>query len=128
MASGSIPRVPNAPTPSRRVDEALAASFIAHEAIFDMHRELVAGGQHRDTARELLAESAQITLEQLPRVTARARELNDRWGEKSVLDPRAAGETLTELEAEVERIEIELAAGLERLREIASRLRELLDG
>lgn len=93
-----------------------------------MHRELVAGGQHSDTATELLAESAQITLERLPRVTARARELNDRWSEQSVLDPSAAGETLTELEAEVDRIEPELAMGLDRLREIASRLRERFDG
>lgn len=120
--------MPNAPTPPTRVDEALAASFIAHEAIFDMHRELVGGGQHSDTASELLAESAQITLERLPEVTKEARQLSDRWSEQSVLDPSAADETLAELGAELDRIEPELAAGLKRLREIASRLGDLLDG
>lgn len=120
--------MPNAPTPSSRVDEALRASFIAHEAIFDMHRELVADGRHSDTAAEFLAESAEITLGRLPRITASTRELSDRLGEQSVLDPSAANETLAQLEAEVDRIEPELAVGLDRLREIASRLRELLDG
>lgn len=45
------------PDPLARVELLLGASTIAHEAVFDLHTELVGLGRDTDRTRELLAES-----------------------------------------------------------------------
>lgn len=97
-----------------RLDALLGASKIAHEAIFEMRRELIADGQG-DTAQDLLLEeSARIVTKALPRLTETARDLAGSWIEQNLFDPSAAEITLDELMTELERIEPEVKALLHR--------------
>lgn len=89
--------MPELPNPIRRLDAVFSASLIAHEAIFEMRRELVGIGRAGRAAAELLEESARLTLIDLPEITVRARRLTARWDEQSLLDPAAAQATLQEL-------------------------------
>ena len=119
--------MPQVPAPIRRLDSLFSAALIAHEAIFEMRRELVAGGQADATAAKLVAESARITLTDLPAIAAGPRDLAARWEEQSVLDPRTAERTAEALAAELDRIEPELKRLMERQRQIAVQLRSMLD-
>lgn len=101
--------------------------MIAHEAIFEMRRELIANGQGNDEQAHLLGESGQIVMEELPGLTAVARELARKWDEQSLLDPNAAEATLGEVASELERIEPEVQAALDRQRRIATRFRGMLE-
>lgn len=115
------------PAPIAEFDALLSASMIAHEAIFEMRRELIAGGRASPEQSLLLEESARIVTEELPRLTAANHELITKWIEQSLLDPDAAESTLAEFMAELERIKPEIDALLERQHQIATRLRELLE-
>jgi hypothetical protein len=112
-------------------DQSLAALFaaarIGHEAIYDLHSELVDRGLPSRESRSLLAESAEITLTDMPAVAARARRLEVRWQEQRVLDPTGASPTYEAVAAEVAHVEPMLRGRLDRLRRIAARLQELLD-
>lgn len=116
------------PAPVWRLDSLLSASVIAHEAIFDLRHELRLIGRGGREVDDLLTESAQIALTDLPGLAARAISLAARWEEQSVLDPGAAQTTLRDLAAELKRIEPEIQGLVERQREIAARLRAMLDG
>jgi hypothetical protein len=120
-------QVPDSPAPIRRLDSLFSAALIAHEAIFEMSRELTSSGRAEENAAELLADSARITLTDLPTVAAGARDLAARWEEQCLLDPRAAEETADALAAEVARMEPELRGLMERQRQIAMQLRAMLD-
>lgn len=115
------------PAPIAELDALLSASMIAHEAIFEMRRELIAGGRLSPEQSLLLEESARIVTVELPRLTAANHELVSKWIEQSLLDPGAAEITLAAFTAEFERIKPEIDALLDRQRQIATRFRELLE-
>ncbi len=101
--------------------------MIAHEAIFEMRRELIADGRGDAEQARLLEESAQIVTGKLPGLTARVRQHSGKWAKQSLLDPEGAKETLAEVEAELELVEPEVQSLLNRQREIAARLRSMLE-
>ena len=110
-----------------RLNGLLAVVRIAHEVIYDLHAELVASGRSGERAGELLAESVDITLQQVPELTRNARRLTRTWREQSVLDPDTAASTLHDLELELEGIESRVTPALDRQREIARELQSLRD-
>ena len=64
---------------------------------------------------------------EVPERTAEARHLARLWNEQSVLDPAATEGTLRRLEGELERVGPHLQRQLDRQREIARQLQELVD-
>lgn len=119
--------VPERPPATKQLDALLSSAMIAHEAIFEMRRELIAGDRGNPEQARLLEESARIVTVDLPGLTASARQLSVRWAEQSLLNPEAAKETAGELEAELGRIEAEVKSRFDRQREIAARLRAMLE-
>lgn len=115
------------PRELRRLDALMASAMIAHEAIFEMSRELRAQGSVSEETEGLLRESAQIVTIVLPNMTATARRLGSRWSERDLLESSAAGATLREIETEMERIGPEIEQLLTRQRRIAGRLSDLLN-
>jgi hypothetical protein len=111
------------PPELERLDSLLGGARIAHEAIFELRRELLAQGRGDAEHADLLTESAQIAVEELPSLTARARELSGKWHEQSLLDPEAAALTLGELGAELARLEPRARPLLQRQRQIAALFR-----
>lgn len=108
-----------------RLNSLLAEAAIAHEAIFEMRRELIARDRGTAEQARLLAESVRIVTVDLPALTATARRLARSWQEQNVLDRQAAETTLVELEAELARIKPELFPLLGRQRQIAASLRSM---
>ncbi len=119
--------VPEHPAAIKRLNSLFSASLIAHEAIFEMRRELIVGETDNADQTHLLAESARITMNALPNLAAAARDLAASWEEQNLLDPDAAEITLRELATELGRIGPETQALLNRQREIAAQLRTMLD-
>lgn len=122
-----MPSVPERPSATKRLDALLSAAMIAHEAIFEMRRELIASDRANPEQARLLEESARIVTGELPGLSKRARQLSTQWSEQSLLDPGGAEDTLNELEADLRRIEPGLQSLLNRQREIATRLRSMLE-
>lgn len=119
--------MPERPSAIKRLDALLSAAMIAHEAIFEMRRELIATDRANPEQARLLEESARIVTAELPTLSASARQLSAQWGEQSLLNPEGAGSTLKELETELQRIEPSVQSRLSRQREIATRLRSMLE-
>jgi hypothetical protein len=119
--------VPERPSAIKRLDALFSAAMIAHEAIFEMRRELIANDRGNAEQAGLLEESAQIVTGKLPGLTARVRQLSGKWAEQSLLDPEGVEKTLGEVEAELEHVEPEVQSLLNRQREIAARLRSMLE-
>lgn len=119
--------MPETPEPVRKLDSFFSASLIAHEAIFEMRRELVATGRGGREPTALLEESARVTVTDLPSITRRARRLAARWDEQGLLDPEVAGTTIHALAAKLDRIGPQVGSLLERQRQIAARLRSMVD-
>jgi hypothetical protein len=117
--------MPERPQAITQLNSLLGAVTIAHEAIFEMRRELIARDQGSPEQARLLAESARIVTVELPRLSAVARRLSVRWQEQSLRDTAGAKETLAELESELARIEPDVDSLLDRQREIAARLRSM---
>ena len=115
------------PIEIKRLDALFSAAMIAHEAIFEMRRELIANDRGNPEQARLLEESAQIVTGALPGLTVRVRQLSGKWAEENLLHPEAAETTLGEVAAELRRIEPEVQALLNRQREIAGRLRSMLE-
>lgn len=114
------------PEALRRLDVLTAAQRIAHETIYDLHDALASAGHDRSKSAELLGESSRVAIRDAFAVTSAMRRLSGRWHEQSVLDPVAAEETASALEAELARVEPQLLSILNRQREIAAELRALL--
>lgn len=114
------------PDPIRRLDVYFAAATVAHEAIADMHSELVELNVDDPRSRELLAAAASIVLEQMPRLARPIRLLSDQWSEQDVLDPHRAEQTVKRLAAALEEIEPTLIAVRDRQRALAAELAERL--
>lgn len=119
--------MPERPPAIKRLDALLSAAMIAHEAIFEMRRELIASDRANLEQAGLLEESARIVTAELPDLSARVRQLSAQWGEQSLLDPEGAEDTLKELEADLRHIEPDIRPLLNRQREIATRLRSMLE-
>jgi hypothetical protein len=115
--------MPERPPAMKRLDSLLSAAMIAHEAIFEMHRKLIAADRANPEQARLLEESARIVTVELSGLSANARQLSTQWSEQSVLDPEGAARTLGELEAELNRIELPFLSLHQLQREIATRLR-----
>ncbi len=73
--------MPQPDDPIKRLDALFSAAMIAHEAIFEMHRELIARDLGNAEQARLLEESAQIVTSKLPGLTATARRLSGEWSE-----------------------------------------------
>ena len=108
--------------PLARIDRYLAAARIAHEAIWDLHRELVASARADDRTRDLLGEAARIVTVDVPEALTQVRRLDALWSEQELLNPPAAADTLRALSVEVDRVEPQLARLRARHREVAAEL------
>ena len=117
--------MPERPPAIGQLNSLLGAATIAHEAIFEMRRELIARDRGNPKQARLLAESAQIANVELPGLCATARRLAAMWQERSLLDAEGAEDALTELESELARIEPDADSLVNRQREIAARLRAM---
>lgn len=115
------------PRALRDLDAYASTSVIAHEAVFGLHREVTMRGRANAQMRQLLHESADIALRELPRTTSEARRLAIHWDDQSVLDPGGADATLRALTAELERVAPRITRLLDRQREIAGELRSHLE-
>lgn len=89
------------PEPLALVDSYFAAARIAHEYVFDLHRELVELDAADGHTRELLHESATVALARMPELTSRLRGPEREWSEQELLDPPAAERTLERLNRDV---------------------------
>lgn len=118
--------MPEQPPAITRLDSLLGAATIAHEAIFELHRRLLARERGGNKSEESVAESAQIATVRLPALAAPLRRLVIRWHEESVLDSHAAASTAQEIAAQLATVEPEMQSLLARQSEIAERLRALL--
>jgi len=114
------------PEPLARIDRYFAAARIAHEAIWDLHHELVTTGRADERTRQLLNEAARITAVDMSDVATEVRRLDALWSEQELLDPAAAADTLRALGAEVDRVEPQLAWLRARQNELAMHLRRLV--
>jgi len=119
--------MPERPPAIKRLDSLLSAAMIAHEAIFEMRRKLIAAGRANPEQARLLEDSARIVTVELSGLSANARQLSTQWSEQSVLDPEGAARTLAELEAELNRVELPFLSLHKRQREIATQLRSMLE-
>jgi hypothetical protein len=121
MNSGDRPR------PPALVDRYFAAARIAHEYVYDLHRELVELGAADDHTRELLAESAAMVFERMPNLTQRCRELERLWAEQAVLHPPASRGTVERLERDLAEVAPALVTLRARQNEIVAELRDLTE-
>lgn len=103
----------------------LSTATIAHEAIFEIRRELIERDRGSPEQAQLLEESARIVTVELPGLSASARQLSAKWREQSLLDAKGAERTLAELESELARIETDAESLLDRQIEIAARLNSM---
>jgi hypothetical protein len=117
--------VSEVPEPLRRLNVLLEALAFAHETIYDLHSELVRADRATPISRGLLAESAQIVLQNTGEASASARALARQWHEQSVLDPRAAERTTLKLKTELAHAQSILRELLARESAIAAELRAL---
>lgn len=124
LASGSGPS--QRPAPIKALDSLCAASTIAHETIYELHRRLGLVSADSQECDQLLAESAQIATQEVPGAVAAARELAIRWRNESIVDPEAAQKTLAVLSVAVETCKPALRTLLNRQRTIAATLRSRL--
>jgi hypothetical protein len=118
--------MPERPSAIKRLDSLLSAAMIAHEAIFEMRRKLIAADRVSPEQTLLLKESARIVTVELSGLSANARQLSTQWSERSVLDPQGAARTLTELETELNRVEPRFLSLHKRQQKIARQMRAML--
>jgi hypothetical protein len=119
--------MPEHPPAIKRLDSLLSAAMIAHEAIFEMRRKLIAADRTSPELTHLLEESARIVTVELSGLSASARQLSAQWSEQSVLDPEGATGTLAELEAELNRVNPRFLTLHKRQRQIARQMRAMLE-
>ncbi len=114
------------PGPLGQLDGYFAAARIAHEYVADLHRELVELDAAGDHTRELLRDSAAVTLERMPALTRRLRGLEREWAEQELLDAPAAESTIERLEAGLAELVPALTALRARQNQIAAELLDLV--
>ena len=104
----------------------LAARY-GHEYAFRAHRQLVELDADGDHTRKLLAESAAITLQEMPRLSRDWLAVQSEWSEQELLDPAKAEVTARALEVLFAELGPELEALLLRQDEIVAELVRLLN-
>ncbi len=119
--------MPDASELLARLDRCLRDARLGHEAIWELHGDLVLRGRAGDDSRALLARSARIAAVDVPNVVREAQRLRARWFEQDLLDPPAAAMTLASLQAEVERIQPQLDFLMASQRRVAAVLRRVLE-
>ncbi|HEV3322235.1 MAG TPA: hypothetical protein VG147_08620 [Solirubrobacteraceae bacterium] len=112
------------PGPLGILDGYFAAARIAHEYVFDLHRELVELDAADHHTRELLHEATVVVLDRMPELTRRLRGTEYEWAEQELLDPPAAKRSIERLDGEVAELVPALAALRARQNQIVA---ELLD-
>lgn len=117
--------MPERPPAIAHLNSLLGAVTIAHEAIFEMRRELISRDLGNPEQARLLAESARIVTTELPGLSAAARRLAAKWRDQILLDSEETKETLAELESELARIEPDIDSLLNRQQTIATQLRSM---
>lgn len=110
------------PEPLGLVDTYFAAARIAHEYVFDLHRELAELDAADDHTRALLRESATVALERMPELTRRLHGPEREWSEQELLDPAAAERTIERLNSDIAALLPALAALRARQNQIAAEL------
>ncbi|MGH2902857.1 MAG: hypothetical protein ACRDK7_04640 [Solirubrobacteraceae bacterium] len=108
------------------VDRYLGAARYAHEYAFRVHRRLVELDADGDHTRKLLAESAAITLQQMPALVRGWRTLEREWSEQELLDPPKAEHTARVLEVRFTDLGPEIEALRVRQDKIVTELNDLL--
>ncbi len=113
--------------PVEQLDRYFAAATIAHEYIFDLHRELTE--LHADSAdtRELLGEAAVIVLARMPELARELLHLERRRAEQELLDPHQAMHTMEAFRCLFAEVEPGLAMLRARQDEIVAELADLID-
>ncbi len=114
------------PEPLEVADRYLAAAMIAHEYVSDLHRELAACNAADERSRDLLRESAALTLERMPELILRLRPLEREWAEQELLDPPAAAHTIERMETGLVEIMPTITGLRARQDEIAAELLDLV--
>lgn len=102
-----------------RLDDLTAGAMFRHEHIADLH--FLAPDE---MSMQLMRESADIVLRQMPTLARDVRAAELTWQEQALLDPDRAAEALQRIEAEMAKIEPDLRALVERHRQIVRELRE----
>jgi hypothetical protein len=112
--------------PLQGLDGYFAAATIAHEYADDLHWELAE--LHADDVHtcKLLADSAAVVLQEMPRLARQLRDLGREWAEQELLDPPMAERTAELLEARWAEVEPGLAALRARQEAIVAELAERL--
>jgi hypothetical protein len=103
----------------------LAARY-GHEYAFRVHRQLVELDADGDHTRKLLAESAAITLQEMPALTRDWLAVQREWSEQELLDPPKAELTARALEVGFTELGPALQALLARQDELVAELVGLL--
>lgn len=104
----------------------LAARF-GHEYAFRVHRELVELDADGDDTRNLLAESAAITLQEMPQLSRDWLAVQREWSEQELLDPPKAEVTARALEVRFTELGPQLEALLLRQDKLVAELVGLLN-
>jgi hypothetical protein len=114
------------PEPVRWLTTYLDARRLAHQVISDRIRQLRLREHDPTQLDELLAESARITLIDIPGITGTSLQLVRRWGDESLLATEEAEKTLQLLSRELDRIRDDLEHLRQKQREIAAQLQAML--
>lgn len=114
------------PEPLELVERYLLSARIGHQYAFSVHRQLVELDADGDHTRKLLAESAAITLQEIPRLTRDWRALEREWSEQELLDPPKAEHTAETLAGRFTELGPALRALLARQDELVAELVRLL--
>ena len=109
------------------VDQYVGAAELAHIYAFGVRRELIELDADGARIRRLLAESAAITLQEIPALVRDWRLLEREWLEVELLDPANLDRKTQALKAHFAELDPALHALRVRQDEIAAELTDLLD-
>jgi hypothetical protein len=115
------------PEPLELVDRYLGAAELAHAYAFGIHRQIVELDADGDQTRKLLADSAAITLQEIPALTRDWRVLERQWSEVELLDPANLDRVTHALEVRFAELGPALKTLLLRQDQIVAKLVNLLE-
>jgi hypothetical protein len=114
------------PAPLAELDGYFGAATIAHEYADDLHWELAELHADDVHTRKLLADSAAVVLQEMPRLARELRGLGREWAEQKLLDPPRAEQTAGLIGSRWAEVELELATLRARQEAIVAELAERL--
>jgi hypothetical protein len=109
------------------VDRLVASAGFNHLYAFRVYRKVVELDVDTDHARELLAESAAIALQEFPALARDLRTLGSEWSEQELLDPPKAQWTARQLQLRFAELSPKLETLTVRHDEIIAELVRLLN-